>query len=619
MQPSPMFGINHSFTFYIPRGKMASSMQSMVDPRQSRKVRVVAFADRFLPAEAPLDMPTASLERAATPRILPTDAKVLRRRATVFWITGLVVVGLASVMVAGLMRDGVSIGDVLILAFFVPNIAWTAFAAATAVCGAFWDRARGKSAQRESLPRDWRPRRRTAVLIPARNEAVDGLARRIDRLRHDLARQGLTQTVDIFVLSDSAENAAEAEERMALGFATDGAFVPPVYYRRRTDNARRKPGNLSEWVERFGAAYAYMLILDADSRMTGARVAGLIHRMETNPGVGLIQTGVRLVGAQSRFARLQQLATRLYGGAFASGIAGWSGAEGNYWGHNALVRVRAFAGAAGLPALGGAAPFGGEILSHDFIEAAWLRRAGWAIEIEPDSRGSAEGGPESLLEYSRRDRRWCQGNLQHLRVLATARGLHPVSKLHLACGIAGYLAAPMWLGLVVTAILAGPSGALILPVLGAMGLILAQKLAGIAIWFSRRPGARTRRIVLRQAAGELLASTLLAPIVMVRQTVSVASVLSGRDCGWKPAGGAGRRGSGTMRWLEPAVGLGLAAAVLPGTGDLWQLAMLTPILLPLLTAPMLAVWLDRTPRRMGVAQDARPAMAAVVEPMFGRA
>lgn len=547
--------------------------------------------DPRVPPEMPLAMPVAGLERAATPRLLPTEPAVLRRRAAVFWLTAVAVLGLCAVMAVGLARDGLAPSDALMLGLFAPNIAWTAFAAATALCGLVWSR----SLALPAMPRDWRPRRRTAVLIPARNEDAGRLGAGIAALRHDLTRQGLARAVDIFVLSDSGENEAEAEAAVIDGLAASG-FGPPVYYRRRLDNARRKPGNIAEWVARWGAGYAYMLMFDADSRMSAARIGSLIHRMETNPGVGLIQTGVTLTGARSRFARLQQLATRLYGGAFAAGIAGWSGAEANYWGHNALIRVRAFASAAGLPALGGPAPFGGDILSHDFIEAAWLRRAGWAVEIDPDSRGSSEEGPETLAEYAKRDRRWCQGNLQHLRVLFAARGLHPVSRLHLVSGIAGYLAAPLWLGLVLTAVLTGGSAAMVVPLLGAMALIAAQKLAGVAMWLRRGPSRRARRVIWRKALGELAASTLLAPIVMVRQTLAVVSVLTGHDCGWKPAGAGASRGR-ALGWLEPAVAAGLGLAVLPGGDDLWQLAMLTPILLPLLAAPFVARWLDRVPTK----------------------
>jgi membrane glycosyltransferase len=325
--------------------------------------------------------------------------------------------------------------------------------------------------------------------------------------------------------------------------------------------------------------------------MSARRIAGLVHRMETRPHLGLIQTGVRLTGAGSRFGRLQQLATRLYGPAFSAGIAGWSGSEGNYWGHNALIRVRAFAAAAGLPKLSGRPPFGGDILSHDFVEAAWLRRSGWAVEIDPDNRGSAEGMPETLAAYHKRDRRWCQGNLQHMRVVF-ARGLHPVSRLHLVCGIGSYLAAPLWLGLVVTATLLGTAGTVIVPGLAALALILTQKLTGVLVWIGRRPQARGP--ILRMALGELAVSSVLAPLVMVRQSVAVAAVLVGRDCGWKPAG-TGRDDG--MTWLEPAAGLGLLAAVLPGNGDAWQLALVMPLALPLLASPLLVRWLDQPPVR----------------------
>jgi membrane glycosyltransferase len=310
------------------------------------------------------------------------------------------------------------------------------------------------------------------------------LTGRIAALRRDLPRLGFWQSFDIFVLSDSDDpRSIAAEAEMARAFAQSAMPGPAVYYRRRRRNTARKPGNIAEWVRRWGGAYGYMLVLDADSRMSGRRIGALVHRMETNPHLGLIQAGVRLTGGESRFARLQQLATRLYGPAFAAGIAGWSGSEGNYWGHNALIRVRAFAAAAGLPKLGGRPPFGGDGLSHDFVEAAWLRRAGWAVEIEPDSRGSAEGGPETVSELHKRDRRWCQGNLQHLRVLF-ARGLHPVSRLHLLCGIGGYLAAPLWLGLVLAATLLGGAGAVLLPSVAAVALILTQKLMGVLLWMA---------------------------------------------------------------------------------------------------------------------------------------
>lgn len=561
----------------------------------------VPTLDPAQPGPAPLSMPVRPHDRPIAARPLATPPQVRRRRLAVLALTLPVVALLAVVMAQGLWADGVSFGDLLILALYLPTITWIAFSASTAVCGAFWH----PGASRAPAPPDaWTPRARTAILIPVRNEEVAPLGDRLGALRKDLARQGLSTRTDIFILSDSDDpRTVEAEEGLAEELSGTGFGAPAVYYRRRRTNEQRKPGNIGEWVRRWGGAYGYMLVFDADSRMSARRIRALIFRMERRPQLGLIQTGVRLTGAETRFGRMQQLATRLYGGAFAAGIAGWAGDEGNYWGHNALIRVRAFAGAAGLPTLSGAAPFGGDILSHDFVEAAWLRRAGWAVEIDPDSRGSAEGGPQTIEAYHKRDRRWCQGNLQHMQLLRT-QGINPISRLHLICGLFGYFAAPLWLALVVAAIAVGPSGALLAPALGAAALILAQKIAGVLVWMRRRPGIGGK--LLRLAAAELAISTLLAPSVMLRQTVAVFSVLSGQDCGWKPASAAGRssRADRTV-WLEPAVAAALILAALPGDGMMWRLILVLPIVAPLLVTPLLVRWLDRRPGARPVPREPR--------------
>ena len=143
----------------------------------------------------------------------------------------------------------------------------------------------------------------------------------------------------------------------------------------------------------------------------------LASAMDANPRVGLIQTVPRLVGGQTLFACLQQFAAGYYGPIVAAGLAAWHGGGGNYWGHNAIIRTRAFAASAGLPQLSGSPPLGGHILSHDFVEAALLRRAGWEVHLVPSLQGSYEGCPPTLSELIARDRRWAQGNLQHLRLL----------------------------------------------------------------------------------------------------------------------------------------------------------------------------------------------------------
>ena len=190
--------------------------------------------------------------------------------------------------------------------------------------------------------------------------------------------------------------------------------------------------------------------------------------------------------------------------------------DSNYWGHNAIIRTRAFAECAGLPALSGPRPIGGHILSHDFVEAALMRRGGWAIHMAPALGGSYEESPPSLTEYAARDRRWCQGNLQHMGVLP-ARGLHWASRLHLLTGIGAYVAAPLWLLFLFVGILISLQAQFIRPeyfpktftlypqwpaqdpvraayvFAGTMALLLAPKLIGYLAMLSDRDARELRR------------------------------------------------------------------------------------------------------------------------------
>jgi membrane glycosyltransferase len=215
-----------------------------------------------------------------------------------------------------------------------------------------------------------------------------------------------------------------------------------IYYRARADNIGKKAGNIADWVERFGGGYEFFIILDADSVMSGALVVQLAEQMARNPRTALIQTVPRLVGADTLFARLQQFAVAFYGPVIAAGFAAWHQESGNYWGHNAILRTRAFAQSAGLPTLAGTPPLGGHIQSHDFVEAAFLRRAGWQVWMLPYLQGSYEGCPPTLIDVAVRDRRWAQGNFQHLRIVR-AGGLPWVSRLHLAMGTYTYRVGPV--------------------------------------------------------------------------------------------------------------------------------------------------------------------------------
>ncbi|MGC8535140.1 MAG: glucans biosynthesis glucosyltransferase MdoH [Rhizomicrobium sp.] len=400
---------------------------------------------------------------------------------------------------------------------------------------------------------------KVALLFPIRNEECSRLFAGVMAMIECLAERQVLDHFDVILLSDShgrehllAEQAAFLELRALWEHKID------IFYRHRTSNAGRKSGNLAQFCRTWGGRYDYMVVLDADSLMTADTLIELTRLMDSNPKTGLIQTAPQLVGRQSLFARMQQFASSVYGPLYSAGYSAIFAGEGNYWGHNAIIRVRAFADNCGLPLLSGRAPLGGEIMSHDFVEAALLRRAGWEVHMASHLEGSYEEPPPGLIEHLKRDRRWCQGNLQHMKLLF-AQGLRPSSRWHLTTGIMSYLASPLWLLLLVASavvalqqapfvpysfvgshpVLSWPvshTGAL-LTLFGTMlALLFVPKLVGMAL------ALRSKRI--RNAHGgaasimvsvilESLFSALLAPIMMLSQTGFVASILMGRNSGWK--------------------------------------------------------------------------------------
>src|SRR5438045_7772184 len=149
----------------------------------------------------------------------------------------------------------------------------------------------------------------------------------------------------------------------------------------------------------------------------GETLVRLVQRMGRHPEVAMFQTARGPVSRRSLFARATQFAARVYNPMFAAGLHFWQLGDGQYWGHNAIIRVAPFMAHCALPRLPGKPPLGGEILSHDFVEAALMGRAGWTLWLAYDLGGSYEEVPSTLLEEMKRDRRWCQGNRQHVRRL----------------------------------------------------------------------------------------------------------------------------------------------------------------------------------------------------------
>jgi membrane glycosyltransferase len=498
-------------------------------------------------------------------------------RATVVFVALTLAMAVGVLVAFALSLEALTPMALAALPLLATTALWIAGGAATALIGLVRRRP-AEPPRSERLPSG-----RTAILLTMCREDPAPVAAYLKGLRSSLDRDGFGSGACIFVLSDTSGDAeAEAEEALFRPLSDAGVLT----YRRRAVNTGRKPGNIADWLDRWGDGFDYMLVLDADSRMSVDRIRRLVTRMEARPRLGLLQAAIAMTPGRTRFGRYQRTAGRLLGPTFVRGFAAWAGQNSNYWGHNALIRVEAFRVAAHLPVLSGPPPFGGSILSHDFVEAAWIRRAGWQVELDVAQGGSAEGVPQTLEEFHKRDRRWCQGNLQHLRLIAEP-GLHPMSRWHMASGVVSYLAAPIWLSLLIVSASDAVATPGLVPLALVALLLLTPKLCGL-IDNLRRPMTRWRRgVILRAAAGELVLSAIVAPIMMVRQSGAVLSVLLGRDCGWKSRTRtlALPRGAVEASW-----GVILAAVALASgpVAMLW----LSPIVLSLLGAPLLVRWLE---------------------------
>ena len=319
-----------------------------------------------------------------------------------------------------------------------------------------------------------------------------------------------------------------------------------------------------------------------------------------------------LIGHWSLFSRIQQFSGRVYGALIGRGVAAWSGNEGNYWGHNAIIRVAAFAQACGLPQLPGRRPFGGHVLSHDFVEAALMRRAGWKVRMAPDLGGSWEESPPSLVDIAIRDRRWAQGNLQHSKIVG-AKGLSAASRAHFLIGIMGYLSSPLWMLLLLVGFALTLQATLIRPeyfsrsfqlfpdwprfdaprmtalFVYTMVVLFTPKLLGLLRTMFSSRARRGGGGILALTVGaviETILSALYAPIMMLVQTQHIISILTGRDSGWN----AQRRHANLTTWREawsfhwPHLGIGIVIGVIAFLISPTLLAWLTPTLAGLLLA-----------------------------------
>ena len=510
-----------------------------------------------IPAEARLDMPVQDLTSWAGNSVSVGNGRdVLLARLFVFG-TSLLITGFGTwKMYQVISPVNVTTLQVLFATFFALTFAWIAFSCASAILG-FVVLLRGKAA----LPRLARTSDmgRTALLMPVYNEDPERVFTALSRMGQALRREGVARHFDIFVLSDTRKDHIAAAEQDAYEWLSRqlGPAIR-VYYRRRENNHHRKAGNIADFVTRWGGAYDHMIVLDADSDMSASAMITLARAMAADPKAGIIQSLPLLQNRWTPFARMTQFAGRVYGPLVATGLSAWHGRDGNYWGHNAIIRTRAFAEACGLPELEGRKPFGGHVLSHDFVEAALIRRAGWAVYMLPGLTGSYEETPPCLIDLATRDRRWAQGNLQHMKIVG-AKGLHWVSRVHLIQGIMSYLASPLWLMLLLAGLLLAtvarhtapnyfPDSFSLFPVWPVFDPELALRL--FAITFSvlylpkllalvlalkdpdLRKGCGGVAGLLKSVLAETVVSMLLSPIMMLIQSRVVADVFLGRDSGW---------------------------------------------------------------------------------------
>jgi membrane glycosyltransferase len=460
----------------------------------------------------------------------------------------------------------------LMIFFFAVSLGWIAFAAGSVLAGA--------SKRREPRPAQdlGGGTLRCALVMPIYNEDPQRTTAALRAMAEALTQfntqsGGADAEFEIVVLSDSTDADAWIRETIAIDRLRHSlAGVMPVWYRRRWQNVARKSGNLEDFVTGWGGRYESMIVLDADSLIDAPTLTALARAMHADPALGILQTAPQLIGAKTFFGRLQQFAACVYGPVITRGLAAWSGIDGNYWGHNAIIRLTAFAQSCGLPRLRGRKPFGGFILSHDFVEAALMRRAGWKVCMSTELGGSWEESPPSLIDIAIRDRRWAQGNLQHGKVIGTA-GLTFASRLHLGIGIMSYLSSPLWLVLLGIGFALALQSHLIRPEYFSRDFQLFPTwprfdvdLMMTLFWFSmvvlllpKTLGlirALLSRRIRRGAGGvigigasvllEVLLSALYAPVLMLIQSRHVFEVLVGRDSGWKPQ----RRHGGGTSWRE---------------------------------------------------------------------
>lgn len=509
-----------------------------------------------------------------------------------------------------------------LLVLFVVLFAWISLGFWTAVAGFFSLLVdRGHYNVRRVLDDAdlTQPLPKTAIVVPICNEDVTRVFAGLKATYNALVETGRIEDFEFFILSDTNDpDTWIAEEKAWADWRQETGAAERVHYRLRKTRIKRKTGNIADFCRRWGGSYRYMIVFDADSVMSGEALVNMVRIMETRHEIGILQTPPLSINRSSLYARIQQFGNHVYGQLFAAGLNFWQMGDGYYWGHNAIIRMAPFIEHCALKRLPGEAPMGGEILSHDFVEAAYIRRAGWEVWLAYDLPGSYEEPPPTLLDELKRDRRWSQGNLQHLRLI-TGWGIRPTHRIMFLYGMMAYGSSLLWLLLLglSTAEIATrateevsyfPDHYTLFPswpeawhaewVIGltvaTATLLFVPKFLGVIYIALKRREARRYGGVSRLTLSvvlEAILSSLLAPVRMLFHSRYVVATLLGRESAW----GTQQREDAQTGWGDafyqhgPGMLLALAWGAYVDTIDPAYLLWILPIIIPLLIAVPVSV------------------------------
>ncbi|MDD5200652.1 MAG: glucans biosynthesis glucosyltransferase MdoH [Terrimicrobiaceae bacterium] len=540
---------------------------------------------------------------------LPAEAASLRQALFLATGGGITIAG-AWLLFATVREGGVTWLEVALIALFVVLFGQIAFGFSIALWG-FLIRLRGEPFDimrtiGDADPAAPAPLGSTAIVMPVYNEDPARVFRALENMLVSLRATGRAGAFDFFILSDSNQPDNWIDEECAwVSLCSRLRAYGRVFYRKRRVSLNGKSGNVADFCRRWGRRYRYLVILDADSVMAGETFVRLARAMDANPQVGLIQTGPQIVRGASAFQRLLQFSTHTLGPIFASGSNFWHLGGANYWGHNAIIRLQPFMEHCVLPELPGRSAAARHILSHDTVEAALMQQAGYQVWFACGEPGSYEEGPPNLTESLKRDRRWCQGNLQHFWFLfAPKTGF--TNRIHIFFGLMAYLSAPLLVLFIALSavdfywkqkyaifsaqlsLAADTWWTSQLLLLLTLVLLFASKFFGLLHTLPRARQFGGVAALLASSLLEAVASVLLAPILLYFYTKFVVLTLLGLKVSWK-----------TQNRGDSAIPLGQALreyGILPVLGILVTAATLhwAPVL-TLWLSPILAGWVLAVP------------------------